>query len=76
MKKKIREGHGFHYHHHPYTNYFCGGNMNKKLENKLIMYEGVWTLFSKNTEIVNSVPMLKSSVDEFGTTLSAIHMKS
>jgi len=40
------------------------------------MYEGVWTLFGKNAEIVNSVPMLKSSVDEFGTTLAAIHQKS
>ena len=50
--------------------------MNKKLENKLTMYEGVWALFGKNTEIVNSVPMLKSSVDEFGTTLAAIHLKS
>ena len=50
--------------------------MNKQLENKLTMYEGVWTLFGKNAEVVNSVPMLKSSVDEFGTTLAAIHLKS
>ena len=50
--------------------------MNKQLENKLTMYEGVWTLFGKNAEIVNSVPMLKSSVEEFGTTLAAIHLKS
>ena len=50
--------------------------MNKQLENKLTMYEGVWTLFGKNAEIINTVPMLKSSVEEFGTTLTAIHMKS
>ena len=76
MKKKSVKGHEFLYHYHPYTNILYGGYMNKQLENKLTMYEGVWTFFGKNADIVNTVPMIKSSVDEFGTTLAAIHMKS
>jgi hypothetical protein len=50
--------------------------MNKQLENRLTMHEGVWIFFGKNAEIVNSVPMLKSSVEEYGTNLTAIHLKS
>jgi hypothetical protein len=50
--------------------------MNKQYENKLTMYEGLWTFFGTNADIVTAVPMLKSSVDEFGTTLAAIHLKS
>jgi hypothetical protein len=50
--------------------------MNKRQENKFTMYEGMSTLFRTNTETVNSVQMLKDSVDEFGATVTAIRTKS
>jgi hypothetical protein len=41
--------------------------MNKRQENKFTMYESISTFFRASTETVNSVPMLKDSVDEFGS---------
>lgn len=49
--------------------------MNKRMENKLTMYEGVNVLFRDNTATVDSIPTLKESVERFKTTLASIPLK-
>ena len=61
---------------HPQKHITIGGCMYKRQENKFTMYEGILTLFSTNTETVNSVPMLKDSVDEFGSVVATLRLKS
>jgi hypothetical protein len=49
--------------------------MKQKRDKKLTLYEEVWTLFYENNDTVNTELMLKSSVEEFGTTLGTIYLK-
>ena len=49
--------------------------MKQQLEKKLTLYEEVWSLFYENTDTVNTVTMLKGSVEEFGTKLGTIYLK-
>jgi hypothetical protein len=61
---------------HPHDHIIIGGFMNKRQENKFTMYEGIFTFLRTNTETVNSVPMLKDSVDEFSSVIVALRLKS
>jgi hypothetical protein len=50
--------------------------MNKRMENKLTMYEGVNALFQSNAATVDAIPTLKESVVRFNTTLASIPLKA
>jgi hypothetical protein len=40
------------------------------------MYDGFWTLLGNNVNIVSTVPMLNAAVEDFGSSLATIHLKS
>jgi hypothetical protein len=75
-KKEFGRGYELPIMRHPHNHIIIGGFMNKRQENKFTMYEGVLTFFRTNTETVNSVQMLKDSVDGFGSTVAALRLKS
>jgi len=48
--------------------------MKPNLERTLNIYEEVWTLFYEYNETIDTVGMLKNSVEEFGTFLGTIYL--
>jgi len=49
--------------------------MNKRMENKLTMYEGVDVLFQGNAATIDAIPTLKESVVRFKSILASIPLK-